>query len=99
MMGQPTVPPVTPLVELVRIRGEIESWEQTVKTMTKTPSPTKTPFLTKDSNTRGFSAFEMDERLKTIDDKMAEMKQIMDGTIHDRKAQEEFMEEQKKRGL
>lgn len=98
-MGPPAVPPLTPLVELKRMRGEISSWEDTIRSMTRTPSPSKTHFLTKDSNTRGFTAFEVDERLKTMDEKMAEMRELMDESIHDRKAHDEFMDAQKKRGL
>ena len=81
------------------MKGEVLGWEDDLKSIQRTPSPCKTPFLTKDSNTRGFIAFEVDERLKTMDEKMAEMKQLMDVSIHDRKAHDEFMEAQKKRGL
>lgn len=98
-MGPPTVPPVTPIADLKRMRAQISVWQDSIKSITLTPSPSKTPFLTKDSNMRGFTAFEVDERLKTMDENMAQMKKMMDMSIQDRKVLDEFTDAQKKRGL
>lgn len=63
------------------------------------PSPTKfhPPFLTKDSNMRGFTAWDVDERLHEVESQFKAMKEVVNGSLNDRKALEEIADLAKKR--
>lgn len=68
-----------------------------------TGSPFKSPskvrsFLTKDSNTRAFTAWDMDERLIEVEAQFKAMKEVMNVSLSDKKAMEEVIEMAKTRG-
>lgn len=66
-------------------------------------SPTKSPsrvrqFLTKDSNTRAFTAWDMDERLIEVEAQFKQMKEVMNVSLKDKTHMEEVIEMAKARG-
>lgn len=68
-----------------------------------TESPSKSsskvrPFLTKDSNTRAFLAWDMDERLIEVEAQFKAMKEVMNVSLSDKKAMEEVIDMAKTRG-
>lgn len=84
----------------------LESFEETLLASTRrhTESPTKSPskvrpFLTKDSNLRTFTAWDVDERLIEVEAQFKAMKEVMSGSLSDKKAMEEVIDMAKTRGL
>jgi kinesin family protein C1 len=65
---------------------------------TKPCSPTKRPFLTKDSNLTNFVGFDVDGRLNDFEREFKVMKEAFEGTLTDRKAMEEAISLAKNRG-
>lgn len=63
----------------------------------KSPSKMR-PFLTKDSNTRTFTAWDMDGRLIEVEAQFKAMKEVMNVSLSDKKAMEEVIEMAKTRG-
>lgn len=64
----------------------------------KSPSKSR-PYLTKDSNIRGFVAFDVDERLIEVEQQFKSMKEMMNLSLNDRKGMEEAIEMAKTRGI
>lgn len=65
---------------------------------TKSPSKVRQQFLTKDSNMRAFTAWDVDERLFEVEAQFKAMKEVMNGSLSDKKAMEEVIEMAKTRG-
>lgn len=63
----------------------------------KSPSKVR-PFLTKDSNLRTFTAWDVDERLIEVEAQFKTMKEVMNVSLSDKKAMEEVIELAKSRG-
>lgn len=82
----------------------LDSFENTLLTSTKkyTQSPTKSPskaqFLTKDSNIRAFTAWDMDLRLVEVEAQFKQMKEVMNISLKDKTHMEEVIDMAKARG-
>ncbi len=107
-MGSAVVPPKTPVPTTKEVQAAMAGMEavlvqcKTPRTPAMSPSPTKPAqrfFLTKDSNTRGFTAWDVDERLDKVESQFMAMKEVMNGSLTDRKALEETVDLAKTRGL
>lgn len=105
--GNDTVsPPKTPAEGSTRRALQLlVNFEDTLLASTKkyTQSPTKSPskvrqFLTKDSNTRAFTAWDMDERLVGVEAQFKELKEVMNNSLKDKTHMEEVVEMAKARG-
>lgn len=97
-------PPKTP-VSTAQASKMLDTFEETLFASTRkyTESPTKSPckvrqFLTRDSNLRTFTAWDMDERLVEVEAQFKAMKEVMNGSLSDKKAMEEVIEMAKTRG-
>lgn len=97
-------PPKTP-ASAADAKKMLDTFEETLLASTRkyTGSPTKSPskvrqFLTKDSNLRTFTAWDMDERLIEVEAQFKAMKEVMNGSLSDKKAMEEVIEMSKTRG-
>lgn len=83
----------------------LDKFEDTLLASTRkyTESPSKSrskglPFLTKDSNTRTFIAWDMDERLVEVEAQFKAMKEVMNVSLSDKKAMEKVIEMSETRG-
>lgn len=73
--------------------------KESLTTILYTTSPTKrNPFLTKCSNTRGFTETDIDERLGKFDSELQKMKEVMDSTAVDKDRYVEKLDAAEKRG-
>lgn len=97
-------PPKTP-VSSADAGKLLDTFEETLLASTRkyTGSPTKSPskirqFLTKDSNMRTFTAWDMDERLIEVEAQFKVLKETMNGSLSEKKAMEEVIEMAKTRG-
>lgn len=102
--GNGTVPPPkTPHTARDALRV-LDDFEDTLLASTKKyTSPKKSPskvrqFLTKDSNTRAFVAWDMDERLIEVEAQFKQMKEVMNVSLKDKTHMEEVIELAKARG-
>lgn len=102
--GNGTVPPPeTPHAARDALRV-LDDFEGTLLASTKKyTSPTKSSskvrqFLTKDSNTRAFTAWDMDERLVEVEAQFKQMKEVMNTSLKDKTHMEEVIEMAKSRG-
>lgn len=98
-------PPKTP-VSATDAGKLLDTFEETLLASTRkyTVSPTKSPskvrpFLTKDSNMRTFTAWDMDERLIEVEAQFKVLKETMSGSLSEKKAMEEVIEMAKTRGM
>lgn len=66
---------------------------------TKSSSPTKSLFLTKDSNLTNFAGWDVDGRLNEFESQVKAIKEVFEGTMTDRKAFEEAIDLAKNRGM
>lgn len=101
--GPVVPPPRTPVRVVRKAMSDFESALNvalTPRTVAASPSPTKStqPFLTKESNLRGFTAWDVDERLHEVEAQFKAMKEVMHGSLTDRKAMEDVIELAKTRG-
>lgn len=102
--GNGTVPPPkTPHVARDAVRVLDDFGEILLASTKKYTSPTKSPskvrqFLTKDSNTRAFTAWDMDERLIEVEAQFKQMKEVMNVSLKDKTHMEEVIEMAKARG-
>jgi hypothetical protein len=94
-------PPQTPL----RTRqGDGEAFldhaHAIVMDMIMTPSPTKSsvPYLTKDSDIKNFTGWDVDERLQQVESQFKAIKEVMDVSLTDKKRLEEAIDVTKTRG-
>lgn len=97
--------PTTPPHSTKHALKVLDQFEDTLLNSTKkyTQSPTKTapklqPFLTKDSNTRTFTAWDMDVRLIEVEAQFKQMKEVMNISLKDKTHMEEVIEMAKARG-
>lgn len=96
-------PPETPHTAQNALRV-LDDFEGTLLASTKKyTSPTKSSskvrqFLTKDSNTRAFTAWDMDERLIEVEAQFKQMKEVMNVSLKDKTHMEEVIEMAKARG-
>lgn len=65
---------------------------------TKSYSPAKLQFLSKDSNLTMFTGWDVDGRLNEFESQFKVMKEAFEGTVTDRKAMEEAIDLAKNRG-
>ncbi|KAM7218291.1 P-loop containing nucleoside triphosphate hydrolase protein [Rhypophila decipiens] len=79
------------------LRGIFNKFEDTL-TACRTPSPSKpcspskSPFLTKDTTLTNFTAWDVDERLHELDSQFKQMKEVMNVSLTDRKALEDAVD-------
>ncbi|KAK2603105.1 hypothetical protein N8I77_009586 [Diaporthe amygdali] len=96
-------PPKTPPPSVEQARGWLDRFEDTLLASTRrcpespSKSPSKTSFLTKDSNLPAFTAWDMDERLVEVEAQFKAMKEVMNVSLTDKKAMEEVIEMAKTR--
>lgn len=99
-LSQPKTPPHSSKHAL----KVLDTFEDVLFASTKkyTQSPTKfsskQPFLTKDSNTRAFTAWDMDTRLVEVEAQFKQMKEVMNISLKDKTHMEEVIEMAKARG-
>lgn len=98
-------PPKTPPRSAQHALDMLDKFEDTLYASTrKCPeSPSKSPskfqkFLTRDSNLTTFTAWDVDERLVEVEAQFKAMKEVMNGSLTDKKAMEEVIEMAKTRG-
>lgn len=89
-------------METKRMKFRMDGLAETCRALfnaspTKTPSPYKAEYLTKYTNTTGFVALDVNEKLGEVDDTIRQMKEFMDSSLSDRRAADEALEWQKKR--
>lgn len=96
--------PGTPPHTAQHVLAMMEEFGDVLASAAKTPrSPTKSPsislsFLTKESNTRTFTAWDVDERLSELDTQFKVMKEVMNTSLSDRTAMDEAIKLAKTRG-
>lgn len=97
-------PPKTPR-STQQVQQLMDKFEDTLLASTRkcTVSPSKSPskvrpFLTKDSNLRAFTAWDVDERLVDMESQFKALKEVMNVSLTDKKAMEEVIEMAKTRG-
>jgi kinesin family protein C1 len=97
-------PPKTPR-STQQVQQLMDKFEDTLLSSTRkcTVSPSKSPskvrpFLTKDSNLRAFTAWDVDERLVDMESQFKALKEVMNVSLTDKKAMEEVIEMAKTRG-
>lgn len=100
-------PPMTPRSHSTQDAQQmLENFGMSLLASTRkyTGSPSKSSsqvrsFLTKDSNTRAFTAWDMDERLIEVEAQFKAMKEVMNVSLSDKKAMEEVIDMAKTRGM
>jgi hypothetical protein len=75
--------------ELKRQVARLDSSYKATKEAFLTPSPTKPQFLTKETNTRGFVAWDVDERLGNFESEFKAMKEMINNSISGQKSLED----------
>lgn len=85
--------------------GAMEKMDEIVKTVRKIPfsptkscSPTKLSYLTKDSNLTNFVGWDVDGRLNEFESQFKVMKEAFDVSLADKRTLEEVIELAKNRG-
>ncbi|KAK0619337.1 P-loop containing nucleoside triphosphate hydrolase protein [Immersiella caudata] len=84
-------------VEFEKLGTAIKSARRLRNSPTKSPSPTKLPYLTKDSNLTSFTGWDVDERLDGIESQFKAMKEAMTTSLSDRKTLEDAVDMAKTR--
>ena len=100
-VARPKTPPHTAQQALAMIKDfgdSLASAAKTPRSPVKSPCSKKVPFLTKESNTRNFTAWDVDERLSELDNQFKVMKEVMNVSLTDRKAMDEAINLAKTRG-
>jgi hypothetical protein len=85
----PVAPKTPSAKDLHQQMARTDSSWRAVKTPLLSPSPTKTSFLTKQSNATGFVAWDVDERLGTFESEFKAMKDMINNSISGQKSLEE----------
>lgn len=62
------------------------------------PSKSRAPFLTKNSNIRAYTGWDVDERLQKVESQWQEMQSVMKETVSEKKVMEHEIESATKRG-
>ena len=87
-LGDSPAAPVTPsyIPVLSKLEGQAASPITPCRSSRKSPSKSslRSSFLTKDSNTVGFTAWDVDNRLQKMESRFAEMQNALEGTVTDR---------------
>ncbi|KAI7925651.1 carboxy-terminal kinesin 2 [Pyricularia oryzae] len=65
--------------------------------LTSSPSKSRAPFLTKDSNIRAYTGWDVDERLQKVESQWQEMQSVMKETVSEKKSMEHEIESANKR--
>ena len=102
--GTPALLPTTPsqvkLDEgLEVVNSLLRSFRMRPSSPTKSSSPRKLLFLSKDSNVTSFTGWDVDGRLNEFESQFKVMKEAFEGTVTDRKAMEEAIDLAKNRGM
>lgn len=87
------------VAEMKKFETIMRSARQTPGSPFKSSSPTKVSFLTKDSNTKSFTGWDVDERLHGIESQFKVMKEAMNVSLTDRKTLEDAVDLAKTRGI
>lgn len=93
----PVVPMTPTYKELMQQFARTESSYKAVQTPMMSPSPTKSTFLTKDSNLPNFVAWDVDERLGTFESEFKAMKEMINTSISGQKSLEDNMSDLQKK--
>jgi len=88
---------ITDLVE--QLGTAIQSARKAPASPSKTLSPTKLPFLTKESNLTTYTGWDVDERLNEVESQFKVMKEAMNTSLTDRKTLEDAVDIAKSRGM
>ena len=101
-------PPQTPIrtrqgdeeALLDQVQASVMDILKTPRHLHMTPSPTKSsaPYLTKDSDLKNFTAWDVDERLQQVESQFKAIKEVMDVSLTDKKKLEEAIDVTKTRG-
>jgi kinesin family protein C1 len=79
--------------------ARFDSSFKSAKPVYMSPSPTKAPYLTKESNLTGFTAWDVDERLGTFESEFAAMKDMINNSISGQKSLEEDVAAVRQKGM
>ncbi|KAI1864992.1 uncharacterized protein JN550_008538 [Neoarthrinium moseri] len=85
----PVVPRTPSAKEMTQQFARLDSSYRAAKTPLLSASPTKAEFLTKESNTLAFVAWDVDERLGNFESEFKAMKEMINTSIHGQKTLEE----------
>lgn len=77
---------------LGKMSSLIKSIRKSPPSPTKSCSPTKVYFLTKDSNLTNFTGWDVDGRLSEFESQFEKMKEAFEGTMKDRKTLEDAID-------
>ncbi|KAH8205136.1 hypothetical protein TruAng_000701 [Truncatella angustata] len=83
------VPETPTCMEMTHQYARLESSLRAVRTVMMSPSPTKSSFLTKESNLNNFVVWDVDERLGTFETEFKAMKEMISTSISGQKSLEE----------
>ena len=85
---------------LDQVQASVMDILKTPRHLHMTPSPTKSsaPYLTKDSDLKNFTAWDVDERLQQVESQFKAIKEVMDVSLTDKKKLEEAIDVTKTRG-
>ncbi|KAF4814361.1 Kinesin-like protein klpA [Colletotrichum siamense] len=96
--------PATPSPDSKRVRADMKVFEEAIMSTIKEsrsparcPSPSKLMFLTKDSNTTQFAAWDVEGRLGELDSQFKKVQDSMNSMISDKELMDERVEMYKKR--
>ncbi|CCF32025.1 kinesin [Colletotrichum higginsianum] len=95
--------PVTPSPDFKRARAVMERLEETIMTIrdsrspARSPSPSRPPFLTKDSNLTQFVGWDVEGRVAELDSQFKQVKESMNVMLSDKELMDERVEMYKKR--
>ncbi|TDZ35209.1 Kinesin-like protein klpA [Colletotrichum trifolii] len=95
--------PVTPLPDSKRVRADMDVLSEAIMSIkasrspARSPSPTKLLYLTKDSNTTQFSAWDVEGRLGELDSQFKKVQDSMNSMLSDKELMDERVEMFKKR--
>lgn len=94
------VPPKTPTDRQVKLKFERLQTSLSIIKASRSPSKSPSPrkFLTKGSNVTGYTAWDVDGRVDTIESQFKELKDIVNTTINQKKGDEDALEMAKTRG-
>lgn len=98
----PPAPPKTPTCLGRSFDAKVEIFESSIKAlkhrdgnlMTSSPTKSRPPFLSKETNIRNFEfkAWDVDERLNEVESQWKAMKEVMNVSMSERKAMEQVVE-------
>jgi hypothetical protein len=107
LLNAPSLDPLRPetprrktdqMAQQVELLGSAITAARSAASPMKSASPIKLDFLTKDSNTKAFTGWDMDERLGGIESHFKELKDAVSLSLNDRKTLEDAVDMSKRRG-